>query len=110
MHIREDMRDYIRDLMKQAHEKGTPIMRPLFYEFPGDTKAWEVEQQYMFGTKYMCCPVLEPGKRKITVYLPKLPESGGRWKLSVGDAAWEGGQEVEVECPLDYMPVFVRDS
>ncbi|KAK8037128.1 glycosyl hydrolase [Apiospora marii] len=108
MHLREDMRDYIRDLMRQAHEKGTPIMRPLFYDFPGDTKAWEVEQQYMFGTKYMCCPVLEPGKRKIRVYLPKLQEGGGKWKLSEGHAAWEGGQEVEVDCPLDYMPVFIK--
>ncbi|KAK6844184.1 hypothetical protein PG995_014294 [Apiospora arundinis] len=107
MNIREDMRDYTRDLMKQAHEKGTPIMRPLFYDFPEDSKCWEVEQQYMFGAKYMCCPVMEPGKRKIVAYLPKLP-GGGKWKLTQGDATWEGGQEVEVDCPLEYMPVFVR--
>ncbi|KAK8024735.1 glycosyl hydrolase [Apiospora arundinis] len=107
MNIREDMRDYTRDLMKQAHEKGTPIMRPLFYDFPEDVKCWEVEQQYMFGAKYMCCPVMEPGKRKIVTYLPKLPE-GGKWKLTQGDTTWEGGQEVEVDCPLEYMPVFVR--
>ncbi|KAK8134596.1 glycoside hydrolase family 31 protein [Apiospora sp. TS-2023a] len=106
MHLREDMRDYIRDLMKQAHEKGTPIMRPLFYDFPADAKAWEVEQQYMFGPRYMCCPVLEAGKRKIKAYLPKLETSDGKWRPLEGDGAWEGGQEVEVDCPLEYMPVF----
>ncbi|KAK8093887.1 glycoside hydrolase family 31 protein [Apiospora hydei] len=113
MNIREEMRDYTRELMKEAHEKGTPIMRPLFYDFPVDAKCWEVEQQYMFGAKYMCCPVMEPGKRKMTIYLPKLPEAGeggDRWTLTRAETTWEGGQEVEVDCPLDYMPVFVRGS
>ena len=34
--LREAMRPYIRSLMEAAHEKGTPIMRPLFYDFPED--------------------------------------------------------------------------
>ncbi|KAK8106948.1 glycosyl hydrolase family 31 [Apiospora kogelbergensis] len=110
MNLREKMRDYTRVLMKQAHEKGTPIMRPLFYDFPDDARCWEVEQQYMFGPKYMCCPVMEPGMRKMTAYLPKLPEGAGKWKLAQSDKVWDGGQEVEVDCPLDTMPVFERGT
>ena len=82
MHFREQLRDYTRGLMRQAHEKGTPVMRPLFYEFPADPRSWDVETQYMFGDRYLCCPVMEPGKRKATVYLP----AGGTWK------ALEGGE------------------
>ena len=43
------MKPYITELMEAAHEKGTPVMRPLFYDFPKDSKCWEIEDQYMFG-------------------------------------------------------------
>ncbi|KAK2768717.1 hypothetical protein FQN54_000573 [Arachnomyces sp. PD_36] len=104
MKIREDLREYTRGLMKQAHEKGTPVMRTLFYEFPGDQKCWEVEDQYLYGDKYLCCPILKAGQRKRSVYLPK----GHKWGLFEGDAVHEGGQTIEADCPIGEMPVFVR--
>jgi alpha-D-xyloside xylohydrolase len=79
-------------------------MRPLFYEFPGDPKSWEIEDQYMYGNKYLCCPVLYPDQRKKKVYLPH----GASWRLWHGKEAPEGGQEIEVDCPIYFMPVFVR--
>ena len=36
MHIRERIKPYVREQMKAAHEKGTPVIRPLFYDFPQD--------------------------------------------------------------------------
>jgi alpha-D-xyloside xylohydrolase len=93
MLIRARMRDYIRTLMKEAHEKGTPVMRPLFYMFPEDKQCWEVEDEYMFGDKYLCCPVLYPGLRKRQVYLPK----GAKWKVFNGEEEHDGGQLIEEE-------------
>jgi alpha-D-xyloside xylohydrolase len=108
MGIREELRDYTRGLMKEAHEKGSPVMRPLFYEFPGVKECWEVTEQYMYGDKYLCCPVLKPGLRKLSVYLPVLAE-GETWSVfSETGGTFQGGQVVEVDCPLDWMPVFVR--
>ncbi|KAL1990454.1 hypothetical protein VTN49DRAFT_6293 [Thermomyces lanuginosus] len=111
--IREQLRDYTRELMKEAHEKGTPVIRPTFFEFPDDARAWEVEDQYLYGWKYLCAPVLYPGQKKRSVYLPK-----GQWTIykdggiapSEGDngTTYEGNQTVEVDCPLETMPVFVR--
>jgi alpha-D-xyloside xylohydrolase len=108
MQIREDLREYTRGLMKEAHEKGTPVIRTLFYVFPEDAKCWDLgATQYMYGGKYLCCPVLQPGTRKMKVYLPAL--ASGKWKhYSGGDGEFEGGQSIEVDCPLDTMPVFVR--
>jgi alpha-D-xyloside xylohydrolase len=104
MLLRARLRDYTRSLMKEAHEKGTPVMRTLFYVFPEDKQCWEVEDQYMFGDKYLVCPVLFPGLRVRQVYLPK----GAKWKVFNEDEEHEGGQFIEAECPLDKMPVFER--
>lgn len=105
MLIREEMREYVRGLMRQAHEKGTPVMRPLFYVFPEDAKCWEVEDQYLFGDKYLCCPVLAPGLRKRSLYLPAAVS----WTSFDGVQTYQGGSVVEVECPLDTMPVLIRN-
>lgn len=99
--------------MKEAHEKGTPIMRTLFYEFPQDPKAWDVETAYMFGSRYLISPVLEPGQRTQSVYLP----TGAYWTLwskVTTQKGWdipkifEGGKTVEVDCPIETLPVFYR--
>lgn len=106
MGIREQLRDYTRGLMKEAHEKGTPLMRPLFYDFPSDKRCWEVTEQYMYGGSYMCCPVLAAGKTEMTVYFPQLRE--GVWTSFDGARTYEPRQHVIVECPIGEMPVFKR--
>lgn len=107
--LREKLRPYIRELMTQAHKKGTPVVRPLFLEFPGDAECWEVEDQYMFGDRYLVAPVMQKGMVKRTVYLPK----GATWKrFDDGEVnnpvEVVGGKPVEVDCPLAVMPVFER--
>lgn len=109
LRLREFLRPYVRGLMKQAHEKGSPVIRTLFYEFPADKEAWEVEDQYMFGDKYLVAPVMEKGAEKRKVYLPV----GAKWRRfddgEVKDAeVVEGGRIVEAECPLETMPVYER--
>ena len=59
--LREEMRPYTRSLMQQAHEKGTPVMRPLFYDFPEDPACWDNESQYMYGPDILVAPVMEAG-------------------------------------------------
>ncbi|KAF2848495.1 glycoside hydrolase family 31 protein [Plenodomus tracheiphilus IPT5] len=107
LQIREDLRDYTRGLMREAHERGSPVMRTLFYEFSEDTRCWEVEEQYMYGDKYLCCPVLETGATTLKLYLPDL-QGNGRWKSFWGGQTWDGGEEIKVQLTLAEMPIFVR--
>jgi alpha-D-xyloside xylohydrolase len=102
--LRESMREYIRGIMQESHEKGSPIMRTLFYEFPEDETAWNVEDEYMFGDKYLVAPVFESGARKRQVYLPK----GCSWKRIGTDTAIDGGQFITADAPLEDMPVYEK--
>lgn len=104
--LREEMRPYIRKLMAAASEKGTPIIRPLFYDYPKDANAWKVEDVYMFGPDVLVAPILELGMRKRNVYLPE----GNNWKNVWSGETYEGGQSVEADAPLDKIPVFIREG
>ena len=104
--IREQLRPYIRNCMKETSENGTPIMRPMFYDFHGDKKCWETEDQYMFGPDLLVAPVMEEGVSSRTVYLPE----GEVWTECCTGKKYEGGQTVMAEAPIDIIPVFVRGN
>jgi len=102
--LRYKLRPYIRAAMAEAHEKGTPVIKPVFYDFPADKAAWNVEDQYLFGHDLLVCPVLEAGARTRSVYLP----AGSTWVDVKTGAEYEGGQTVSADAPIDWMPLFAR--
>lgn len=104
--IRESMRDYTRMLMQEAHEKGTPVMRALFYEFPEDSRCWEIQDSFLFGSDILVAPVCWEGARSRSVYLP----SGVSWIHAGTGEAYEGGECYEMEAELDTLPVFLREG
>ncbi len=104
--IRERMRDYTRELMRQAHEKGSPVMRTLFYEFPEDSACWDITDSYMFGSDILVAPVVYEGARSRKVYLPK----GAEWVQAGSGRRYEGGQSYEIDAPIETLPVFLRDG
>lgn len=103
--MRELMRDYTRDLMREAHEKGTPVMRTLFYEFPEDKEAWNVEDEYLYGSQVLVAPVLEAKARKRKIY---LPGENTLWQDSETGEEFYGGSWINRSVTLDSMPVFIR--
>ena len=106
MNIREKIRPYTRKLMRQAHEKGTPVMRTMFYEFPDDETCWELKDQYMFGSDLLIAPIVYENMTSRKVYLPK----GAVWTNLHDGKQYEGGQFVLVDAPLDVIPVFSKNE
>lgn len=104
--LREKLRPYIRECMRRASETGEPVMRPLFFDFPEDQKAWETEDAYMFGKDLLVAPVMEAGISERAVYLP----AGTRWKESATGRIYEGGETVSASAPIDIIPVFIREG
>ena len=104
--VREKMRPYVRECMQKTSETGEPVMRPLFFDFPEDKRAWEVEDAYMFGRSLLVAPVTDAGVSSRKVYLPE----GSKWTECSTGKVWEGGQEIEANAPIDIIPVFVRDD
>ncbi len=102
--IREGLRDYTRRLMEEAHEKGTPVMRTLFYEFPEDEKCWEIADEYMYGDRYLVAPILYAGRKERSVYLP----SGCQWKEIESEKVFHGGETINLKISLESMPVFEK--
>ncbi|MDL2232566.1 family 31 glucosidase [Ruminococcaceae bacterium OttesenSCG-928-L11] len=102
--LRERLRDYTREQMRKASEAGTPVMRPLFYDFPQDANSWETDDAYLYGPDLVVAPVLEMDARTRSVYLPAGTDWVDVWTKTVHS----GGQTIETDAPIDRIPVFAR--
>lgn len=104
MGLREQLRPYTRSLMEEAHRKGTPVIRPLFYQYPEEKECWEIEDSYFFGPDILVAPVCYPGQTERMVYLP----GKGSWIECGNGTTYSGGQWVRAEAPIEKIPFFVR--
>lgn len=103
LELRLSLKPYIKKLMLEASETGAPLLRTMFYEFPGDPRCWELEDQYMFGDQYLVAPILQLGQREREVYLP-----AGDWKNLSDNRIYEGRKTILCDAPLDQIPVFEK--
>lgn len=75
-HIRDALRlryqllPYLYTLFYEATLSGTPLLRPLFLEFPEDPRLAAVDDQFMLGPALLHKPVTQPGCPALTVALP----------------------------------------
>ena len=106
LRMRERLRPYVTKRMQEAHEKGTPVMRPMFYDFPDDSICWEVETQYLFGPDILVVPITDAGCRTIEVYLP----AGASWTNAWSGEKFQGGQWITADAPIEQIPLFARDG
>ena len=102
---REKLKPYIVKYMNMASENGSPIMRPMFYDFYTDETCYTLEDQYMFGEDILFAPITEKGQTQRKVYLPE-----GKWILTKDKKAYEGGQWVNVTAQINEYIAFVKDG
>jgi alpha-D-xyloside xylohydrolase len=106
LEVREKLRPYIKKHMDIAAKDGTPVMRPLFFDFPKDSACYSIEDQYMFGPDILVAPVLEEGMKSRPVYLPP----GSEWKDALTGKTHKGGQTIDCKVSIENIPVFTRNG
>jgi alpha-D-xyloside xylohydrolase len=95
---------YVYAQAKDSAERGLPMVRALFVEYPDDPGSWTVEDEYLFGSDILVAPLFEEGATGRNVYLPP----GGWVDYQTGRTYAGGWQRIEAgEVPA---VVLVRDG
>lgn len=116
--LRYELMPYIYSLAGLCWLQDASMIKLLAFEYPKDRTVWNITDQYLFGNSIMVCPVLHPMyyakdsrplsdiSMKRRIYLPK----GNGWYDYWTNRYFKGGQWIEVEAPLEKIPLFVREG
>jgi alpha-D-xyloside xylohydrolase len=102
--LRYQLLPYIYSLGYNTYRTGAPFLRALFLDFPHDPKVADLGDEYMFGPAFLVAPVTDQGATTRMVYLP----AGVDWYNYWTNDRVHGGQTIEVDAPIDTLPLFVR--
>ena len=103
--IHEKLMDYSYKMAQQAHEDGTPIVRPLAMMHPDDEKCINHWDEFYYGDDLLVGVPWQEGKKQFDMYLPE-----GNWKDAWSGKEYEGSTEVTVDCPMYKSPIFIRQG
>jgi alpha-glucosidase len=102
--LRYKLLPYLYTLFADNEQSGLPPMRPLWFAYPGDTRASLVDDQFLLGGDLLVAPVLHEGQLSREVYFPK----GDAWIDWWDGSRHAGGTSAMVAAPLDRLALYVR--
>lgn len=102
--LRERLKNYIAAQMQIASEKGYPVMRPMFFEYPDDEVCYTLNTQYMFGSDIIFAPIVNRGQRETTVYIPE-----GEWVLTMDKTVYTKGT-YKIKAEINEFVAFVKSD
>ncbi len=102
--LKQKLMPYLLEASKAAHQQGTPMMRAMLLEFPGERTCWNLDQQYMFGSDLLVAPVFS-ATGQVEFYLPE-----GEWTNFFTGAKEQGGRWVNETHGFESLPLYVRQG
>ncbi len=102
--LRYRLMPYIYSLAWRVTNDDYTIQRPLVMDWREDPKVRSGGDQFMFGPALLVSPVLEQDATKRRLYLPESPAWYDFWTAE----KTQGGRYLDVEAPLETIPLYVR--
>jgi alpha-glucosidase len=97
---------YRNQLMQEAAQKGYPICRPLFLEYPNDANTYNLSYQFMVGSELLVAPIVDANRTSVNVYLP-----AGNWvNVWTNQIITSAGQNFTINNLTDKAAVFYKQG
>lgn len=93
---------YLRAAFAKYASDGTPPFRALVMDYPNDSGAWKIDDQYLIGDRVMVAPLFA-GEPSRSIYLP-----AGEWCDFWTGVRLSGGQRIQVPSSSENIPVYIK--
>jgi alpha-glucosidase len=100
---RAELIPYYYDLFYNGELTGDPVLKPLIYNYQNDFNTHNLNDEFLIGDSILVSPVLEQGKTKKLVYLPK-----GNWYNKDENKIYKGENYYVIDAPLHICPTFIK--
>lgn len=105
---RHRMLPYLYTMNYRNYKEGIPLILPMYYEYPDKEEAYQVKNQYMFGSELIVAPITTPrykgiNKAKIKVWLPD-----GIWYDIHTGMMYSGNKTIYMYRDIYSIPVLAK--
>lgn len=108
LRLRHRLVPYLYTMNYRAYEEDLPLVLPMYYDYPEAREAYEVPNEYFFGSQLLCAPITAPQISRLNVGKVKawLPE--GTWYDVFTGMRYRGGRMMNMYRGLSSFPVLVK--
>lgn len=108
--LRHEMIPYLYTMNYHASHDGQPLIRPMYYLEPEQPEAYEVPNEYYFGTELVVCPITEPTDKAAGTACVKAWIPEGKWYDIFSGLKYDGGRMLELCRSLEDIPVLAKEG
>lgn len=108
--LRHEMIPYLYTMNYHASHDGQPLIRPMYYLEPEQPEAYEVPNEYYFGTELVVCPITEPTDKAAGTACVKAWIPEGKWYDIFSGLKYDGGCMLELYRSLEDIPVLAKEG
>ncbi len=108
LRLRHELIPYLYSMNYRASREGSPLIRPMYYLEPEREEAYEVPNEYYFGTEMIVCPVTRPADKKAKTASVKAWIPEGLWFDFFNGRSYQGGRMMFLHRDLEELPALAR--
>ena len=108
LRLRHGMIPYLYTMNRRAHAQNQPMIQPMYYAEPECEEAYQVPNEYYFGSELVVSPITSPvdpvaRAAKVKTWLPE-----GQWADMFTGVVYDGGRMLELWRTVEDMPVLMK--
>ncbi|KAF1303157.1 glycoside hydrolase family 31 protein [Enterococcus sp. JM9B] len=108
LQLRHELLPYLFTMNVRTAEKGIPLIRPIYYDYPEEEGSYAYQNEYFFGSELLVSPIIAAENKEIHLAENKMFFPEGDWYDLFSNLRYSGNSELAVYRSLETIPVFVK--
>ncbi|MDD3334272.1 MAG: glycoside hydrolase family 31 protein [Eubacteriales bacterium] len=108
LRLRHQLIPYLYTMNHRCHCLGETLISPMYYQHPREGAAYEVPNQYHFGTELIVCPITQPMDRDAVLGSVEAWLPSGQYMDFFTGLWYEGNRRLFLHRPLEAVPVLAK--
>lgn len=108
LRLRHRLVPYLYTMNWRTHRNDHPLMMPMYYYYPLEQGAYEVPNQYFFGSELIVAPVTSKVNSELLAASVEVWLPDGKWVDFFDGRVYTGGRKLQMFRGLDALPILAK--
>lgn len=110
LRFRHKLLPYIYTMNRRTQKDGRAICEPMYYTYPKEENAYNIKNQYFFGTELIVAPITEHTNSEIGMASAKVWLPEGRYTDIYNGRIYTGNRVVKMFRDISTIPVLAKEG